>query len=34
MHHEMTVCNTVGVLESADTFNLRRRPYTPPVGIY
>ena len=34
MHHEMTVCNTVGVLESADTFNLRHRPSTPPVGIY
>ena len=30
----MTVCNTVGVLESADTFNLRHRPSTPPVGIY
>ena len=34
MHHEITVCNKVGVLESADTFKLRRRPYTPPVGIY
>ena len=30
----MTACNTVGVLESADTFNLRHRPSTPPVGIY
>ena len=27
----MTVCNKVGVLESADTFNLHRRPSTPPV---
>ena len=34
LHHEMTVCNTVGVLESAYTFNLRHRPSTPPVGIY
>jgi len=34
LHHGMTVCNKVGVLESADTFNLRRRPSTPPVGIY
>ena len=34
MHHEITVSNKVGVLESADTFKLRRRPYTPPVGIY
>ena len=30
----MTACNTVGVLESADTFNLRHRPSTSPVGIY